>query len=73
MITYARIEKANGYKRITTVNDSGTYEQICLWDDGIVTSHVRITFEEMGYSSLDDFLKRCPNGKKFVFVEEEEQ
>lgn len=70
MRTYARIEQANGYKRITTVNDSGTYEQIWLWDDGVVTSRVRFTINEMGYSSLEDFLERSIHGKKFVFVEE---
>ncbi|MBR5202692.1 MAG: hypothetical protein IKW45_05455 [Clostridia bacterium] len=71
MKTYARIEKANGYKRITTVDDSGIYEQTCLWDDGIITSKVRLTLKEMGYSSLDEFLKNSLHGKKFVFVEED--
>ena len=53
---YTRKENCGAYDRITTVTDSGEYEQIVVWPDGIVTSHYKTALKEMGWSGTAEFL-----------------
>jgi len=57
---YQRVEKRNGYKRITTVYNDGQYVSFVLWNEGIKTGVTKTTIFKMGWSSLAEFLKNRP-------------
>lgn len=54
---YKRIENEGDYKKITTVDDEGNYEQIARWGDGLITSHYKTTLQKMGWNSVEKFLE----------------
>lgn len=65
---YKRTEDSDkkGYKRITEIHPSSDiYKQYTLWKNGIITGYTRCTFTELGWNSLEEFLK---NRKGFVKI-----
>ena len=57
---YERIEEtdARGYKRVTQIDPfSDSYIQYVEWKDGIITSYHKQKFSELGWDSLQDFLR----------------
>lgn len=62
MRTYRRIEHKQGssitgdYKLITEINGT-TWKQWSEWEDGTVTRYTERTLKEMGWHSLDEFLR----------------
>lgn len=54
---YQRIEPRNGYDVITTVDDSGNYEQVAKWLDGTITSRYTMNLLQIGWGSVKEFLK----------------
>ena len=61
---YQRITYHDGYETITTVTDSGVYEYISKWKDGVITSHYKTTLQNMGWRSLKEFLQYKKGFKK---------
>ena len=57
---YERIEQADkkGYKRVTKVDPAlDSYVQYMEWKDGIITGYSKQKFSDLGWDSLQDFLK----------------
>lgn len=57
---YTRILQRYGYQLITEVTDNGTYESHTLWPDGAILNYYSDTLENMGWPSVDAFLKAKP-------------
>lgn len=69
MKKYRRIEQRfTNAKQITEVTEK-EYITYCEWDDGEITSRVKFPLSQMGWNSLDEFLKDKKHSKKFVLVE----
>ena len=54
---YQRIEHRDGYDIITTVDDNGNWEQVTKWFDGTITSHCKMNVLQIGWGSVEEFLK----------------
>ena len=59
-MTFERIERRAGFKRVTTVTDSGEYCQRVEWDDGMVTGITKNNVLKMGWKSVKEFIKNRP-------------
>ncbi|MBR3592139.1 MAG: hypothetical protein IKL46_04740 [Clostridia bacterium] len=64
---YKREEHRNGFDVITTVDDEGNYEIITKFKDGTTLRPVKAKLKEMGWSSVQEFLRER---KGFVKVGE---
>ena len=53
---YQRTEHRDGYDIITTVDETGNYEQITKWDDGSIHNQYKSNVFTMGWKSLKEFL-----------------
>lgn len=54
---YQRTEPRNGYDVITTVDDTGNYEQVAKWPDGSITSRYKMNLLQIGWGSVKEFLQ----------------
>lgn len=63
---YQRVENRNGYNVITTVDDTGVYEQIAQWKDGVITSRYKTTLQKMGWKSAREFLREKKKFKRVI-------
>lgn len=59
-MTYERIERRVGSKRVTTVTDTGEYYQRVEWDDGMITGVTKDNVLKMGWRSVKEFISNRP-------------
>lgn len=59
-MTYERIERRLGSKRVTTVTDTGEYYQRVEWDDGMITGVTKDNVLKMGWRSVKEFITTRP-------------
>ena len=57
---YRRIEERNGYKIITTVEDSGRYYSHIRYDNGVIGGNQSGSILGNGWKSLDEYFRNNP-------------
>ena len=67
---YERIERRLGFKRVTTVTDTGEYSQRVEWDGGIITGVTKDNVLKMGWKSVNEFIANRPGFMPLVEVKQ---